>query len=515
MSSVLISKQRPPVVRRAVMSDPFPAATPTARPRLWGYLPEEIHDAWWGLQGVSVVRRGDKRLREGPIYLLTHSNQWTIFDAVKPLAIATSKRNRGRGQLGVAVRIHPGHSGEASAEALVMEAETAVPRLRRLYANGDDLPVVIFTQNRGIAEAWDESDDAPSMPDRLPAAECGVVGSCREIRSVRDAELALCELVRLWDGREVLFPTLRQLRRHAWACQSSAVALTVTIYGDVLIGSNRSVAHPTMVGPAVLWDDPDVPARTAPAVSEHVVALSLPATRPLRARRPYDYVKRTFDIAAAAVGLAVFSPLMLAIAAGVRLEDCGPVLFRQKREGFGGREFACLKFRSMCVDADARVAQIKHLNLSDGPHLHLRTDPRVTRIGRFLRQSKLDELPQFINVLRGEMSLIGPRPSPRGENQFCPAWRDARLSIRPGITGLWQVMHRREEGSDFQQWIRWDMEYVRRYGPWVDAFVFFKTILMLLCPFKGGKWKLRDGGPHETLSGLSTPAGPSDPGVRN
>jgi lipopolysaccharide/colanic/teichoic acid biosynthesis glycosyltransferase len=107
-------------------------------------------------------------------------------------------------------------------------------------------------------------------------------------------------------------------------------------------------------------------------------------------------------------------------------------------------------------------------------------DPRLTRVGRFIRKSNLDELPQFLNVLAGHMSVVGPRPSPRRENQYCPAWREARLSVRPGITGLWQVMRTRRQGLDFQEWIRFDLEYVRRAGWVLDLRIMCRTAWMVV-----------------------------------
>jgi lipopolysaccharide/colanic/teichoic acid biosynthesis glycosyltransferase len=133
----------------------------------------------------------------------------------------------------------------------------------------------------------------------------------------------------------------------------------------------------------------------------------------------------------------------------------------------------------MRKDADSMKAQLASGNQSDGPQFFIENDPRVTRVGRLLRKTNLDELPQFINVLRGEMSVVGPRPSPRKENQFCPAWREARLSVRPGITGLWQVSRTRRQGLDFQEWIRFDVEYVEHASWRLDLIIILKTLRLL------------------------------------
>jgi len=125
-------------------------------------------------------------------------------------------------------------------------------------------------------------------------------------------------------------------------------------------------------------------------------------------------------------------------------------------------------------------AELADLNLCDGPQVLIKNDPRITRVGAILRRFQIDEFPQFFNVLRGQMSIVGPRPSPDRENQYCPAWRDLRLSVRPGITGLWQIRRTRAPGEDFQEWIRYDMEYVRRASFWFDLKLCFKTAWVLL-----------------------------------
>jgi lipopolysaccharide/colanic/teichoic acid biosynthesis glycosyltransferase len=119
---------------------------------------------------------------------------------------------------------------------------------------------------------------------------------------------------------------------------------------------------------------------------------------------------------------------------------------------------------------------IAQLNQVDGPQVYIENDPRITKVGRFLRKYNLDEFPQFWNVIKGDMSIVGPRPSPRKENQYCPAWREARLSVRPGITGLWQIRRTRNKGADFQEWIKYDLEYVENMSLSLDLKIIYKTV---------------------------------------
>jgi lipopolysaccharide/colanic/teichoic acid biosynthesis glycosyltransferase len=155
------------------------------------------------------------------------------------------------------------------------------------------------------------------------------------------------------------------------------------------------------------------------------------------------------------------------------------VLFGHERETVGGRMFRCLKFRTMQANADARQRELAQANQVDGPQFKITDDPRVTRVGRILRRLNLDELPQLINVLRGEMSLVGPRPSPFRENQLCVPWREARLSVRPGITGLWQICRNERSSGDFHQWIYYDLLYVREQSFALDAKILVATVLSL------------------------------------
>jgi exopolysaccharide biosynthesis polyprenyl glycosylphosphotransferase len=184
--------------------------------------------------------------------------------------------------------------------------------------------------------------------------------------------------------------------------------------------------------------------------------------------------KRTFDVTVSAIGLVVLSPVLLVIAIAIVREDGRPVLFRQQRLGLHGRPFKVFKFRSMDRDAEARLAGLEHRNEIQGRAFKITGDPRVTRVGRFLRRTSIDELPQLINVLRGEMSLVGPRPPLPGEVDGYDLWHRRRLSMKPGITGLWQVRARRE--PEFDRWVAADLEYIDRWSLWLDVKILARTI---------------------------------------
>lgn len=184
--------------------------------------------------------------------------------------------------------------------------------------------------------------------------------------------------------------------------------------------------------------------------------------------------KRLIDLTLAALGLVLLSPLLALIAVRVRSEDGGPVLFRQERVGLHGRTFRLLKFRSMVPDAETRRSELVASNEINGHAFKVTDDPRITRPGRWLRRYSLDELPQLWNVFHGEMSLVGPRPPLPDEVAGYDLWHRRRLSMKPGITGLWQVRDRRE--PDFDRWVAADLEYIDRWSLWLDLKILLRTI---------------------------------------
>ena len=194
-------------------------------------------------------------------------------------------------------------------------------------------------------------------------------------------------------------------------------------------------------------------------------------------------VKRVADVIAASIVLLLFAPVIPFIALAVKVNSPGPAFFKDKRQGFHGRPFRCIKFRTMRQGADQLQEKLRFVSEVDGPQFKIADDPRITSVGRFLRETYLDEIPQFYNVLVGDMSVVGPRPSPESENTLCPWWRDARLSVRPGITGLWQVCRTRQAGKDFQEWIHYDTRYVRELSWRLDLWICWRTFRRMVANF--------------------------------
>lgn len=191
------------------------------------------------------------------------------------------------------------------------------------------------------------------------------------------------------------------------------------------------------------------------------------------------HTKRVFDLVGAFFALVLFSPLLLVTAIAIKLTSRGPILYSQKRFGLNKRVFAMLKFRSMVVEADALQADLEHLNETSGPAFKIANDPRITSIGKFLRKMSIDELPQLVNVLLGDMSLVGPRPLPtRDVSRFSEAWLMRRFSVKPGLTCLWQVSGR--SSLDFDRWIELDLEYIDKWSLTLDMGILFKTIPAVL-----------------------------------
>jgi len=299
------------------------------------------------------------------------------------------------------------------------------------------------------------------------------------------------------------------------------------LFGPILLGQRVDIGEDAIiVGPAIIGDDvkigrgavvrasvigPGVLAQAGSLIEEKVLT-NLPAAPKSPAQRTngadagpawtndrrnssrnkfrewpkFSYamlVKRILDIAAGVIVLILFAPVLPIIMLVIKLTSPGPVFFKDTRQGLHGKEFECLKFRTMKVGADRMQDRLRVLNQADGPQFMMADDPRLSAVGRFLRETYIDEIPQFLNVLFGQMSVVGPRPSPESENRLCPFWRDARLSVRPGITGFWQVCRTRRPMRDFQEWIHYDVKYVRDLSLKLDLWICWQTAKKMVAKF--------------------------------
>jgi len=258
------------------------------------------------------------------------------------------------------------------------------------------------------------------------------------------------------------------------------------IVKNAVIGPGVKIASGTVIRNRVVWTQQDCASQSGLLAASSYPFKAADDVQSFRRWPVLSYargLKRIADIVFSLVVLILSTPIFLIVAAVIKLTSPGPVFYPARRQGQYGVEFNCLKFRTMIVQADALQERLRVVNQVDGPQFKIEDDPRITGIGKFLRDTCIDEIPQFINVLLGQMSVVGPRPSPERENRTCPAWRDARLSVRPGITGLWQINRTRKIGMDFQEWVYYDMEYVRNLNLWMDVRICVRTVLHLLHQF--------------------------------
>lgn len=191
----------------------------------------------------------------------------------------------------------------------------------------------------------------------------------------------------------------------------------------------------------------------------------------------YKFIKRTIDIIGSLFGLIILSPILLIVMAAIKIESRGPVVFAQERVGYKGKRFKMYKFRSMVENAEELKEKLKDQNEMNGPMFKMKNDPRVTKVGRIIRKTSIDEIPQFINVLKGDMSLVGPRPSLVKEVEEFDDWMLRRLDVKPGLTCYWQVSGRND--IDFEEWMKLDIKYIEEQSILVDIKLILKTVLVL------------------------------------
>ena len=259
------------------------------------------------------------------------------------------------------------------------------------------------------------------------------------------------------------------------ACPATAGATTVA--APASIAAAQVAANPAAAPATVYLTGAEASGIGSPAEDPATQA----ASQALReGRLGYRIVKRTFDVAFSAAVIVCLSWLFALVAIAIKIDDpAGPVFFKQKRVGRDGREFQMYKFRSMCVDAEAKLAALREQNEKTGPVFKMAADPRVTRVGRLLRKMSIDELPQFINVLAGNMSVVGPRPAlPAEVAEYTPRQRQ-RLLVKPGMTCYWQT-RRNRDAITFDEWIEMDLLYIKKCSAWTDFKLVIQTIGVVL-----------------------------------
>ncbi|MEA2710773.1 MAG: hypothetical protein QOF78_3374 [Phycisphaerales bacterium] len=480
-----------------VISIPSPAQAPfataaapgslkQAAPRtIWGLDPFQLYTRYWAAMGVQVVRQGEPSpiVSHAELFLLTEPRTLVLFQLQSRVMDALNWVNP---QV-MFLRLHDTRE-RAYREQVVTDEFDRFVRFNRVYEASEHLARVVITPEREVAQLWQSAPDPLTgwrrlrrFTPRIDRLTLSVDGSAFLDTSDHEIAYFLHELQTLWKSPNTTIARAHRLG-YMWKDPTSTVSPGVKCIGPVWVGAGRHLTgDKTLIGPAVLWDDPNQRPKTE-AIQWLDIQPTVPPAEPApKATTTAErLLKRPFDVVFAFFALLFTLPLYPFIMLAIWLEDGRPFFFAHKRETMGGKEFPCLKFRSMRKDAEKIKRELKERNQADGPQFYIENDPRLTRVGKFLRKYNLDELPQFWNVLVGHMSVVGPRPSPYSENQFCPPWREARLSVRPGITGLWQVRRTRRAGSDFQEWIKYDIEYVENRTWWLDLKIIWKTFETIL-----------------------------------
>jgi lipopolysaccharide/colanic/teichoic acid biosynthesis glycosyltransferase len=461
----------------------------TRSPRIWGLSARQVHDAFWRSKGVQCVRRGrrQKLQRGADLFLLLEPKQLALFQIAE-----IAERLTWHNAIVTRLRLleeDPQHYSER----VITDESGYVQRIERRYRpQVKRCARVILTSSRRVASIWMASKSRREGCDRVrrsvawPRVDHWKAPGLCFLEYDDQQERQLIEaLVECWRRPDQAISGLEEIEPGVWHVAGESVRAGSIYIGPLWLGQGHGQGDERcLVGPACIDDRREVEdPLTRAALIKDIVDVEGPdgiERRESTAGRWYPLIKRLCDAIASLTALTCLMPVMAIVALCILLEDGRPILFGHRRQGRGGRVFRCWKFRTMHRNAEQIARQLQSMNIADGPQVHIPNDPRVTRIGRILRATNLDELPQFWNVLLGQMSLVGPRPSPDDENQYCPAWRDLRLSVRPGITGLWQLNRTREPGEDFQEWIKYDIQYVQRAGLRMDLAIMMRTAWMML-----------------------------------
>lgn len=458
------------------------------RPTLWGLTPAQLHGRFWAARGVQVVGVGSQ-VEINPhaeLYLLIEHGRFVIIPLRRCLDLLCWLKP----DL-LVVRIADRTVADYQ-EIVESRPDGQFLRFRREYSAATSrLARVAFTTDPEIARDWAAMNPETSVWKQIRRlVPADLRASVRQHGRIyngdveRDNARFVRDLAESWARPDATISKIERRGRTGWGYESGGEVDPDRINGPVWVGAGRNLPEGVVaVGPAVIWDDPHSRPEPDDLSWRDIEAKSEPITsRRIEEAAPYtsSVLKRGFDIVFALLALAATLPLYPFIMLAIYIEDRRPFFFAHRRESINAREFGCLKFRTMYRNAEQMKAELMAQNMADGPQFFMEDDPRITKVGRLLRRLQLDEIPQFWNVLTGHMSVVGPRPSPFSENQYCPGWREARLSVRPGVTGLWQIRRTRSDGADFQEWIRYDIEYVEKASFWLDLYIIWKTIALVI-----------------------------------
>ncbi len=441
----------------------------------------ELHDRYWASRRVRVVRRGKHQAIEpGPaLFLLLEPDNLTFFDP-EPVIRRLRAGRAGLARLGLR-----SESGSGYVERIQRDNDGRFESVKRVYGVRSDRPKRAWlTPSVGLAKTWalcastanwlKALSDFPNSNSMVSIRVDATVLQDDET----GRERAIRYLSQTWNRVGTVLPDVFEFQPGVWVHQDAVVDPTVRLVAPVWVGAGAQIpAGCAVVGPSILADAGPIKQPTDRDIDWGMLRTpSWRITPPTHRRILLRGSKRLFDIVFSLFVLACTVPFYPLIMLAIFLEDGWPPFFGHTRQTRLGKPFKCLKFRTMCRDADRIKQEILEDNEVDGPQFFVKDDPRVLRVGAILRRFQIDEFPQFINVLRGQMSIVGPRPSPDNENQYCPTWREMRLGVRPGLTGLWQVKRTREPETDFQEWIRYDLEYVQHQSWRMDIWIILQTI---------------------------------------
>lgn len=454
--------------------------------RLWGLGAEELHDAYWRSRGVQCVRRATPFVKQSgaDMFMLMDTGQFVTFN----LNSISESMVWNRAPV---TRVRVKTPAVDYVERVVSDGDELIRISRDYTSRYIGSHGVKLTRRASIAEAWARNESRYRALRELRRYVDWTRTDYYEVKGHVDYtgqsfemdESLIKRLMSVWNRPDESIAGLKELKPGVWGVDqaqlgSDQIAMVPPIWiGNAVCTKSGDL----MIGPIAVRDQKQSFIESNVRVYEISEVLTPQVSTGESAEDTdtdgYLVMKRFIDVMVSLVILLILVPLLIPVSLAVALTSGLPIFFGHERQTRGGKNFKCWKFRTMMRNAESMVLDLQNDNMADGPQVFIRNDPRITRFGRFLRRYHIDELPQFWNVLRGDMSLVGPRPSPENENQFCPAWRDARLSIRPGITGLWQVERTRQPGLDFQEWIKYDIEYVNKANLLLDLKIITKTVL--------------------------------------